>query len=77
MEQKRKKGYGGKTGLATGPHLDYRLKYAGRFQDPSKVKFPMGEPISVKARERFEETKQSRLAELRDAQPPLVLEAAM
>ncbi|MCP4002995.1 MAG: M23 family metallopeptidase [bacterium] len=77
VEQKRVIGYVGKTGLATGPHLDYRLKYAGRFQDPSKVKFPMGEPISVKARERFEETKQSRLAELRDAQPPLVLEAAM
>ena len=67
----------GKTGLATGPHLDYRLKLRGRFVDPLKVKFPAGKPVTVSAQARFDEVRDLRLAELRQASPPLVLEAAM
>lgn len=35
-------GYVGSTGLATGPHLDYRIKLNGRFIDPTKLKMPRG-----------------------------------
>ena len=31
-------GYVGATGLATAPHLDYRVKRAGRYMDPLKLK---------------------------------------
>jgi murein DD-endopeptidase MepM/ murein hydrolase activator NlpD len=33
-------GYVGATGLATGPHLDYRLEHLGEFKNPFTVKFP-------------------------------------
>jgi hypothetical protein len=77
VRQKQVIGYVGESGLATAPHLDYRLKTKGKFVDPLRVKFPKGEPISVSARDRFERVKDSRLAELNAAQPAVVLEAAM
>ena len=75
--QKQVIGFVGSTGLATAPHLDYRLRIGGRFVDPLKVKFPKGSPISGDERLRFDEVKEQRLAELRQASPSLVLEAAM
>ncbi len=77
VSQKDVIGFVGTSGLATGPHLDYRLKVGGRFVDPSKVRFPKGAPIPLYERPRFDELKQVRLAELRSVSPPLVLEAAM
>ena len=77
VRQKQVIGRVGKTGLATGPHLDYRLRLRGRFVDPLKVKFPAGRPVTVAAHASFEEIRDVRLAELRQASPPLVLEAAM
>ena len=41
------------------------------------MKFPKGGPISEHERVRFDEVKEQRLAELRQASPSLVLEAAM
>ncbi|MBW2279954.1 MAG: M23 family metallopeptidase [Deltaproteobacteria bacterium] len=77
VKQKQILGYVGSSGLATGPHLDYRLRIDGRFVDPLRVRFPKGEPISVEARGRFESVRARRMLELNSAQPAMVLEAAM
>jgi len=77
VQQKQVIGRVGRTGLATGPHLDYRLKLGGRFVDPLKVKFPAGRPVTVIAQPRFAQMRDLRLAELLEVSPALVLEAAM
>ncbi len=38
-------GYVGKTGLATGPHLDLRFMKNGRYVDYRKLKLPDGKPV--------------------------------
>jgi len=38
-------GYVGATGWATGPHLDYRVKVDGRWQNPRTLKLPPAEPL--------------------------------
>ncbi len=39
-------GYVGATGLATGPHLDFRLMKGGQFINPLKVNFVNADPVS-------------------------------
>lgn len=46
VSQKEIVGYVGSTGLATGPHLDYRLRKDGKYVDPNQIRIPSGRPIS-------------------------------
>ncbi len=39
VQQKDTIGYVGSTGISTGPHLDYRIKYNGAFRNPFGIKF--------------------------------------
>jgi murein DD-endopeptidase MepM/ murein hydrolase activator NlpD len=43
----------GATGLATGPHLDFRITYHGKFINPSKVVFPPAAPVRAASFARF------------------------
>ena len=52
----------GMTGLATGPHLDYRMVRRGSFVDPLKVQSPPAEPVPTRERPAFEQTRDERLA---------------
>lgn len=50
-------GYVGSTGLATGPHLCYRLWKNGKQVDALKVKLPLAEPVEKRNRNAFLVTK--------------------
>jgi murein DD-endopeptidase MepM/ murein hydrolase activator NlpD len=47
-------GYVGQTGLATGPHLDYRVMKNGRFIDPLKMVVPAALPVKEQYRVEFQ-----------------------
>ncbi|MGC9023059.1 MAG: M23 family metallopeptidase, partial [Dissulfurimicrobium sp.] len=69
VKQKQVIGYVGMSGLATGPHLDYRLAVKGVFKDPFSVKFM---PKSILARadlKRFESQSSKWMACLRQENP--------
>ncbi len=50
-------GYVGATGLATGPHLDYRLKRDGAFVNPLTLKVPSNQNVPAGDVARFDEEK--------------------
>jgi murein DD-endopeptidase MepM/ murein hydrolase activator NlpD len=47
----------GQTGLATGPHLDYRMKRGQQFVNPNTISMPSKESISKEQRTEFEKIK--------------------
>ncbi len=75
VQQKQVIGYVGQTGLATGPHVCFRIAQHGRFVNPTQLRVPSGEPVPEAVRAVFEDTRDLLLAEL-DGGPVLARDAS-
>jgi len=69
VRQKQIIGNVGATGLATGPHLDYRVARNGTFVNPLSEKFIPGEPIPAATRADFNRYAQELVTRLEIAAP--------
>jgi murein DD-endopeptidase MepM/ murein hydrolase activator NlpD len=69
VHQKQIIGNVGATGLATGPHLDYRIVHNGTYVNPLSEKFIPGEPIPPAVRPDFVRQSRELVARLEAAAP--------
>ena len=63
-------GYVGSSGLATGPHLDYRIKVKNKFVNPLALKMPRGKSIPRKLMAEFKNFKNEMDTRLTSITPP-------
>jgi murein DD-endopeptidase MepM/ murein hydrolase activator NlpD len=64
VEQKQIIGYVGDSGLATGPHVCFRVQKNGRYVNPLDISAPAGDPVAIGDRERFESARDLLFADL-------------
>jgi murein DD-endopeptidase MepM/ murein hydrolase activator NlpD len=62
-------GYVGASGLATGPHLDYRVQHHGGWIDPLGIKSVPSEPVPTALIGRFRAWRDAMVASLESGQP--------
>ncbi len=62
--QKQRVGYVGQSGLATGPHVCFRVQRNGRYVNPASIDAPTAEPISEGDWSAFVAARDERLARL-------------
>ena len=75
VRQKRVLGYVGKTGLATGPHVCFRVAKNGHYVNPLRIESPAAEPVPGDLRTEFESMRDMLLAHLDDGSLPPTEEA--
>jgi murein DD-endopeptidase MepM/ murein hydrolase activator NlpD len=62
VEQGERIGLVGMTGLATGPHLDFRIERKGQFLNFERLPLPPSDPVSKRDWTKFTETRDKALA---------------
>ena len=77
VDQSELIGYVGMTGLATGPHLHYEMRYNGAHKDPLAVDLPPGDPVPNEQWEEWEAQSRARLALLDRLPLPLDVRIAI